>query len=512
MLVGYGAVAAFFAVVVIAMEKSRHDGTTLSDYATGGRSFSAWFGTMSFLNTWLAGSVFTAFAGACAGSGVVGLYAISYGLLAVVLMFFLGKPVNRWGEVHDLRTQADLLGLRYNSGAVRIIAACIGTAASIPWIVLGMQSLSLVFSKLSFGRVDAYVALFIGVAFIALRQVWTVRFGTYGLVVSDMVQGLVAYGVGFLAILGMLMWLFQNDHGFDSVAPQLLTLPGPGSELGPLYLFSIIATGATGAWCWPDIFVRLFSVKSPREVQKSALQAAPIMFLFSAALYTMALLASSVPGVSDAPDHVWFTMASVVGGVGLVSIAGVCVVAATMGNAGANLQAVGTQIVNDVIDVVQGRRDDRARSAKVAVAVVTLASAVAAIATAKMTSGLLNVALVSYTAICQLAPTILLGIFWRRGTASAASASMLTGIVVGAAFEIAYPMSIPWLGGLTAGVAGLVVNLVVYVGGSLLYPAGAAERGRVDALFDSLDATESTATVSHLVSDAHPSARRRSLL
>ncbi len=33
-------------------------------------------------------------------------------------------------------------------------AAVIGAGASIPWIVLGMQSLAMVFSMLSFGIVD----------------------------------------------------------------------------------------------------------------------------------------------------------------------------------------------------------------------------------------------------------------------------------------------------------------------------------------------------------------------
>lgn len=112
-------------------------------------------------------------------------------------------------------------------------AAVIGAGASIPWIVLGMQSLAMVFSMLSFGIVDPYLALIIGVLFIAVRQVWTVRLGTRGLVVSDMAQGLYAYGVGFLIIVGLITWLVGNGHGLDAVAPALLTLPGPGSELGP---------------------------------------------------------------------------------------------------------------------------------------------------------------------------------------------------------------------------------------------------------------------------------------
>ena len=110
----------------------------------GGRSFGPWYQTMSFLNTWLAGSVFISFAGMVAGGGVIGYYLVFYSLLALALTFFMARPVHEWGKRFDLRTQADLLGFRYRSRTVRRIAGLIGLVAAFPWIVLGMQSLGCV--------------------------------------------------------------------------------------------------------------------------------------------------------------------------------------------------------------------------------------------------------------------------------------------------------------------------------------------------------------------------------
>ncbi|WP_295035360.1 sodium:solute symporter [uncultured Microbacterium sp.] len=488
MIIGYGGIVLFTALVIVVMSRGRRGDGSLSEYATGGRSFSSWFGTMSFLNTWLAGSVFVAFASFTITVGVAGFYSLAYSLLAVVLMFFLAKPVNAWGRAHDLRTQADLLGLRYGSRTVRVVAALIGAIASIPWVVLGMQSLGVVFTALSFGAITPVVATVIGVVFIAIRQVWTTRLGTRGLIVSDMVQGLFAYGMGFLIIIGFLVWLLTNGHGFGQIAPGLLTIPGPDSPLGPLYLFSMTATGVLGAWSWPDVFVRLFAVRSPRSVQRSAVQAAPILLLFSGGLIIVELLATSMPEVAKAPDYVWFTLAGL-GGVGLVTAAGICVVGATMGNVGANLQAIGTQIANDVVGGGRDEaRSESSRGAKIAVAVVTIVSAVIAMSTANLVSGIFLLAIISYQAICQIAPTLLLGIFWRRGTATAATSSMIVGIVVAGVLQVLYPNSVPWLAGLTSGVAGLIVNTAVYIGVSLLHPASRAERLRVDTLFDGLKA------------------------
>lgn len=215
-----------------------------------------------------------------------------------------------------------------------MVAALIGIAASFPWIVLGMQSLALVFQYLSFGRIGGATAVLIGIMVIGLRQIWTIRFGMRGVIISDMVQGIVAYFVGTLVILGLLTWLVSNGHGFGDVDPTHFELPGPGSALGPLYLSSLILTGALGGWCWPDIFVRLFTARSAATIKRSAVQAAPVLLIFGAALTLMAIAASSVPGVAEAPDDVWFIAAGV-GGIGLITVAGICVVAATMGNVGA---------------------------------------------------------------------------------------------------------------------------------------------------------------------------------
>jgi len=485
-LIGYGGVAALFVLIVVVLERTKVKHASFSEYATGGRSFGSFFSTMAFVNTWLPGTVFISFAGYAAAGGVIGFYLVPYSLLAVVMMFFLAKPVHVWGKRFDLRTQADLIGLRYNSKATRVVAAIVGILASFPWIILGMQSLTLVFAELSFGAVSASAAAFIGIAVLVLRQVWTVRFGARGLVISDMVQGIVAYGLGTLVILGLLVWMVGHGHGLSAVDPELMVLPGPDSAAGPLYFFSLVLTGTLGGWCWPDIFVRLFTTKSTSAIKKAAVTAAPIFLVFGSALMLLGLLASSMPGVAEASDTVWF-MAASVGGPLLLTLAGVCVVAATMGNVGANLQALGAQTANDIVGVAKGERVQDARVGKIAVGVLTLIAAVVAVATAGTTSGLVSLAMMSYQGVVQLAPALLLGIFWRRGTAVGAVAGMVVGFVGAAVLQYLYPLSVPGLGGLTSGVVALAANLVVYVACAYVVPSSRAERERVDALFNTLN-------------------------
>lgn len=485
MLIGYGTVAVFFLIVVFVLERTHRGTNDFTGYAVAGRSFGSWFQTMAFLNTWLPGTVFISFAGLAAGSGVIGFYMISYSLLAIFFMFFMAEKVHAWGQHFDLRTQADFVGMRYNSTPVRVVSALIGVVSVFPWLVLGFQSLGLVFSYLSFGAVSNVAAIFVGIAVLGLRQVWTVRMGMRGIVISDMVQGIFAYGVGFLIALGLMVWLAAQGFGLGALPREFASLPGIGSELGPLYFLSIVATGALGAWCWPDIFVRLFTAKSALTVKRSAVKAAPILFIFAATLMTMSMMAHELPEVAAAPDNVWFLTAAK-GGSFVLALAGVAVLAATMGNANALGAAIGTHLAQDVIHV-KGATDARiTRTAKLSIVVVTILAVIGAIFTVNSTAGLVTLAMTSYQGVVQLAPSLYFGVFWRRGNAAGALAGMVVGFVVAAILQLAYPVSIPWAWGLTSGMVGLAVNALIYLGFAYGKPASATEQRRVSHLFDEL--------------------------
>jgi SSS family solute:Na+ symporter len=49
--------------------------------------------------------------------------------------------------------------------------------------------------------------------------------------------------------------------------------------------------------------------------------------------------------------------------------------------------------------------------------------------------------------------------------------------------QVLYPTSIPWLGGLSSGMAGMAVNLAIYIACAYLIPMSGAETARVNHLF-----------------------------
>ena len=80
----------FMALIVVILYATKRSSGTFTDYAVGGRSFSAWFIAMSYTNSWWPGAT-TAFFGLSAGAGVLGLYALAYSLLGVTAMYLMAE-------------------------------------------------------------------------------------------------------------------------------------------------------------------------------------------------------------------------------------------------------------------------------------------------------------------------------------------------------------------------------------------------------------------------------------
>ena len=482
MIVTFGLLALFFAFVVWTLHRNRVLDQSFTDYAVGGRSFGARYQAMSFLNTWYPGSMFTAFGALSVTAGVMSFYVLSYSLLTVVLLFVLARPVWIWGKTYDLKTQGDLFALRYGSRHIRTIAAVIGIISGLPWLVLGMQALGNLFQAMSLGALSFSTSVIVGVIVIAIRQIWTVRMGMRGVVISDYVQGIVAYVFGGLMLVGLIVWLVQvRGATLWTIDPKLYAIPGLGSKEGPLYLFALMFTGALGGWCWPYIFVRLFTADGVKSLKKSAALAVPLTFFFGVALLIFGMLASTTPEALAKPDDVWFIISQQAGGVVLLGLAGVVLLAASMGHTDGNIQAYGAQLANDLVgNYVELDQKQMIVIAKVGMLLLTLLASWLATLTLP---ALFSLAVLAYQGIIQLAIPQFLGIFWKKGNREGAIAGMIVGFVTAVGLELAYGGQLPFGYGLTSGCFGLAANLAVYVALAYLLPRSDEESRRIDALF-----------------------------
>ncbi|HLH11073.1 MAG TPA: sodium:solute symporter family protein [Methylovirgula sp.] len=482
-LITYGTLAVFFAIVVLILQVAHIKDRNFTEFAVAGRSFGGAYQAMAFLNTYLPGTIFIAGVGFIASKGVIGFYQLPACLIGQLTMYVMARRVWTWGSTYDLRTQADLLGLRFGSRAVRILASLVGVLALLPFLVLGMQSLGAVFSALSFGRIGYTSAVVIGVAAMAVRQIWTMNMGMRGIVISDFFQGIVAYGIGTLLIIGLIAWLGAQGIGFTSVEPRLYVFPGPASPV-PLAFFSLELTLVLGSLCFPDLFIRLYTADGVRSVKQGAALGAPIALVFLGGLNLLALLSTALPGVAGKPQDAWFALAGRAGGPFALALAGTMVFAASMGNFDATVQSCATQLANDVLGAcLKLSSRQLTRIARATIAILTIATA--AIACLPLPQ-LFTLVLFGLQAVIQLSVPLYLGIFTRFGNSTGAAGGLIAGIATLAVLDLRWPLAIPWAFGLNAGLIALGVNLLVYVVAGVLRAPDMEEHRRIERLFAAL--------------------------
>jgi len=488
MAITFGVLGGFFLVIILVLHvsKSQSEATTFSNYAVGERTFSSWFVSMAYTNSWWPGSTFTAVFGFAVASGVIGLYFLVYSVLGVVAMYFIARPVWKWGKQFDLRTQADLLSLRYNSPALKLIASAISVVALMPWLVLGLIAMGAVIQWASLGRLSDADSILIGIVVLVVRQFWTVQMGMRGLVLTDMVQGIVAYIGSAVLCLGLLLFYFKGFSNLGKLTDSQLSLPDFQSGSGGWYYFGIVAAGIIGSLCWPMIFTRIYTAASVREVKKGTLQTMVIGLVFFIPLMAVALCASSMPFAAKNPASAFFAICQDAGGTWLLALGLLAVFAASMGFVDGVTQAIGTQVANDIIGVIRPLRDKQELYlAKGAMAVAALVAAVIAYRIYD-SPNLTGVTQLAYQAIIQLAVPIFVGLMWRHGNKVAAISGLLAGTAVALALTIPYMDlggAVPWLEGFGSGLVGLLVNLIVYVVVSYVRPSDSAELERVAELF-----------------------------
>ena len=226
-------------------------------------------------------------------------------------------------------------------------------------------------------------SLVAGVALIGVRQIWTVQMGMRGLVITDLVQGIVANGGSALLCLGLLWFSREASYANLATLPsELLRLPGQGGQYGVWYVSSLILTGVIGSLCWPTSYQRIYTASGVGAVKKGTVQTMIVAGGFYALLTLVALAASGLDVVSAKPQDGWFTLLYHVGGEWMLGLAIVIVLAASMGWVDGCVQVCGAQIANDIVQVVSPRTDRQMTIiAKASMAVFMLGASVVAFLT-----------------------------------------------------------------------------------------------------------------------------------
>jgi SSS family solute:Na+ symporter len=311
--------------------------------------------------------------------------------------------------------------------------------------------------------------------------------GQRSVVVTDFLQGLISC---VIVVVGLVFVAHRLFGGYGQLLQDTFRENAQLFLVGDsTYWACIIIGGSLGAYCWLEIFNRIFMARSVKDVRNVVVGAPIVVVIFSTLLMMLSYGGIFIPKVMADVESGFLIMFRMAGGPLLLAAAAVIIIAADMSNTDSALVTNSTVIAKNVVGALRSLTDAQLVMTARVVAVIYMAAGLIVAMTDLPI--LAFIAIWTYECLLQGFAVIILGALWSRGTLKGAVAAMAVGLPVTLALMALPDLSARLLGSWTPGVVGFVVNMVVYVGIALATPPDK----RVEELFNEIRVVHRTALV-----------------
>ncbi|MBV8147592.1 MAG: sodium:solute symporter family protein [Candidatus Eremiobacteraeota bacterium] len=446
-----------FGTIAFALGAVRRFRMDPQEFIVGGRSFGA-------LLLWmlLAGEIYTSFtflgaAGWAYGKGAPSYYIIVYLPLGYAFGYFFLPAVWRLGKMRGLMTWPDFLIDRYGSNALGASVAVLQFALIIPYVTLQLTGLQILLTIAGYGAYNANVAV---AAAFSLITLFVFTAGLRGAAWASVVKDALVLGAAIFAGVYLPVHFFGSPANMIThvlaIKPHWLTLSSGGGLYGMTWFVSTVVLNGLGIFMFPQSAPSIFSAKDEATVRRNTIfmplyTVVPVFVLLAG--FTALLLVPGLQGPAADQSFLlviqryfppWI--------VGVVCGAG-CL--AALLPASVLLLGAATVVSRNVLGHTRWVRPT-----------VLLCAALALVLWFFAKTTLVDLLLLVYNGITQLAPGVMLGLLWRRVNAWAVSAGLVAGEAI--AISTLHAPTGPW--GINAGLIALIVNALVCVAVTLLSP------------------------------------------
>jgi len=449
---------AFYLLNLAAIRIGHKPQDSVSEYSVGGRSMGWLLVCFSYMGGWYVGATYTGWFAFSADLGLFAQYLIVYSTAGLVIMFAMAKPVWTWGKEFNLETQADVIKLRYGSNNFATVYAVIIGLIGATWLVVEMVTLGLIVSAATNDVVSFDMGVMVlGGAVILYSLIGGARASS----VAALVQGLTFTVVGTATFYYLIVKAYGGPIPLMELVeknqPDLLIL-NPDKGLNMMWV-SAILTGTFGAFCWPNIFSRMFMTSSPRETKKAVLVAPIAALAIAIVILWLALGGRMIPGFPEDAQTGIFWMANEFGGPIALGLVAVFASSAAVSTISSSCNGIAVLFAKNFFGNVMTSEQSVLTTAKA----TTLVLGVVAIGIATIDlPQLITIALAMYDCIVQAIVPLLFGMYWKKGNLIGAALGLLVGSVI-AIGSLLFPGLISWTGGISGGLVGLAANAIVYV-------------------------------------------------
>ncbi|TYO97348.1 sodium:solute symporter family protein [Desulfallas thermosapovorans] len=458
----YWSIAIYFALgTAVALYARKGMGQGIADFFLANRSIGGIVAALTYSATTYSAFMMVGLAG-LAYVGGVGAWGFELIYLSgLVLVAFFGPRFWLAGKRYNYITPAELLGDRYQSKILQIVAALASIVFLIPYSAVQLIGIGTLLEGMSGGTIPFITGLLIATV---IATTWAYTGGFRAVAWTDSVQALLMITVATLSVLFVVYRAFDGFSGMISTLetdyPQWLTVPGPGyfnfqTFIGlslPWFFFSLSN---------PQVSQRLFVPRSLTHMRTMVTG-----FMVFGFIYTLISILWGFSARILIPDLPRGDMATpgllalhiVPNGIALLVMLGIT--AAAISTVNSIILTLSSMVSRDIIGRLRPDIEESKLLAAGKFFILLFSTAVFLFATLRL--GLIAVLSVASSAgLLVTVPAIVGAFFWRRGTAQAAVTSILAGGVVAFWFQFGNIMPLGWWPGIWSGIVATVLFVTV---------------------------------------------------
>ncbi|MFM9270270.1 sodium:solute symporter family protein [Halomonas elongata] len=458
-------IAAFMIIpLIVGVVSSRQSQATSEDFFVQGRAMGSIAVFFTVAATWWSAFAFLGSNATFYTSGPVYLTALAWNLLFGFMYYWVGKRVWFLGKRFNYLTPSDLMGDFYNSEALRILVAVITLVFTVPYLQIQLTGGAYLIEVASNGMVPFWLAALL-FYFIIIVYVWVG--GIRAIAWTDVIYGaLLFFGMMFAG------YYISNQVGGPAALfaqlqesnPGHLTMPGPDGNMGYSMWFSLFVIVAIGAFMGPQIWLRMYSVKSGKLFNLMPFLLGLAAFAYFGSVLTGYSGVLLEPGLENA-DRILPVMLMNYAPYLLASMIMAAGAAAAMSTANSQIHAVSTVVTMDIYQRYVNRHASQARIVTIGRLSLVGFSLAAYILALTVPGLLVTIGIAALAGTAQLIVPTIGAISWRRAHPMAAFWGLIGGVAC--VLLLTYGASVSNPLGLHAGIWGLLFNTLLFIGLSL---------------------------------------------
>jgi Na+/proline symporter len=406
-----------------------------ADFFVAGRRLGAFRAGIAVAASAFSGFVFLGGPGLTAQVGFGSLFiVVPAGFTAALLCRTAGRRLAVIAEASGAQTLPESIAFRFGNRAPAVLAAVAILIGSVIYLGVQLAALARV-ARFAFPDADIGPLLWLG---LGILLAYSLAGGMVASVNTDVLQGVVMV----IAAVAAFWWVMTEAGGPAGVAaglaaqgPSAVELLKPLGVLGPATGFGFLLLFSIGTLGQPHMLHKFLMLKSPEALRflpavVGGAQGLSILVWIGLGAGAIALTGGALRSAAEHPDEIALAVFSLPGTPqALAGLVAAAVLAAIMSTSDAFLNLGAAALCRDLPGP---RRRDRfarlasARAAALLVGVMALGIAQWHLAEGELIAWLGTLGFGAFAA--ALAPTMLLGLGWKRVTARASVLSMVAGL------------------------------------------------------------------------------------